>query len=181
MSIIDKALAAVTPQPDDETRTAATEKARGASRTGDWLSLVLDHHDAIRTAFASGRTAKTTAERNAARDALAVVLNGHALAEELVLYPALGQAGEKMHAAHAYLEQTTTKAQMAELENIAASKPAWLDQWAHIEGAVLTHMFEEESDWFLTLKAKGDHQTRLATRYAEEFDRYVGAPQSQAA
>ncbi|MBV5324250.1 MAG: hypothetical protein J0626_02710, partial [Rhodospirillaceae bacterium] len=68
-----------------------------------------------------------------------------------VLYPALGQAGEKMHAAHAYLEQTTTKAQMAELENIAPSKPAWLDKWAHIEGAVLTHMFEEESEWFLTL------------------------------
>lgn len=181
MSLIDKALAAVSPQPDEHTRKAATKKARAASQAGDWLSLALDHHDAIRAAFACGRTAKTAVERNAARDALAVVLNGHALAEELVLYPALGQAGEKMHAAHAYLEQTTTKAQMAELENIAPSKPAWLDKWAHIEGAVLTHMFEEESDWFLTLKAKGDHQIRLASRYAEEFERYAGAPQSRAA
>ena len=84
MSLIDKALAAVTPQPDDETRKAATEKARAASKAGDWLSLVLDHHDAIRAAFASGRAAKTAVERNAACDALAVVLDGHALAEELV-------------------------------------------------------------------------------------------------
>lgn len=181
MSLIDKALAAVTPQPDEATRKSATEKARAASETGDWLSMVLDHHDAIRAAFARGRNARTAAEKNDAREALAVILNGHALAEELVLYPALGQAGEKMHAAHAYLEQTTTKAQMAELENIAPSKPAWLDKWAHIEGAVLTHMFEEESEWFLTLKANGDHQVRLASRYAEEFERYAGAPQSEAA
>ena len=119
--------------------------------------------------------------REMLRKKLAAALNGHALAEELVLYPALGQAGEKMHAAHAYLEQTTTKAQMAELENIAPSKTTWLEKWAHIEGSVLTHMFEEESDWFPPLKAKCDHQVRLASRYAEEFERYAGAPQSRAA
>lgn len=181
MSIVDKALAAVTPQPSEEKRAQATAKARAAASPGDWLSMVLDHHDEIRSAFAAGRAATGAADRTAAFKALALVLNGHSLAEELVLYPAMGQAGEKMHAAHAYLEQTTAKAQMAELENIAPSKQAWLDKWEHIEGAVLTHMFEEESDWFPTLKAKGEHQPRLGARYAEEFGRYVGAPTSQAA
>lgn len=181
MSIVDKALAAVTPQPSEEKRAHATSDARAAAAPGDWLSMVLDHHDEIRSAFAAGRAATGAADRTAAFDALALVLNGHSLAEELVLYPALGQAGEKMHAAHAYLEQTAAKAQMAELENIAPSKQAWLDKWEHIEGAVLTHMFEEESDWFLTLKSKGEDQSRLAARYAEEFDRYAGAPSSQAA
>lgn len=123
----------------------------------------------------AGREAKTAAERTDAMKALALVLNGHSLAEELVLYPALGQAGEKGRAAHAYLEQTTAKQQMAELENIAPSKTAWVDKWEHIEGAVLTHMFEEESDWFLTLQEKAEHPRRLTQRYLEEFGRYTGA------
>ena len=174
MSVIDKALAAITPAPSSEQRAEATEKARAAATPGDWLSAVLDHHDLIREAFAAGRKAKTGAERTRAMKALALVLNGHSLAEELVLYPALGQAGEKVHAAHAYLEQTTAKAQMAELENIAPSKEAWLDKWEHIEGAVLTHMFEEESDWFLTLKEKAEHPERITARYLEEYERYTG-------
>lgn len=181
MSIIDKALAAVTPRPNQDELAQATAKARAESSPGDWLSMVLDHHDAIRAAFADGRAAKGSAERTAAFKALALVLNGHSLAEELVLYPALGQVGEKMHAAHAYIEQTTAKAQMAELENIAPTKAAWLDKWEHIEGAVVIHMFEEESDWFLTLKSKGEHQARLASRYAEEFGRYTGMVPDQAA
>lgn len=181
MSVIDKALAAVTPQPDGEKRAAATAKARSLASKGDWLSLVLDHHEDIRAAFERGRHCKTGEDRVEAMKALALVLNGHSLAEELVLYPALGQAGEKMHAAHAYLEQTTAKAQMAELENIAPSSPAWLDKWEHIEGAVLTHMYEEEHGWFVTLKEKGEHQARLTERYIEEYERYTGGDVRRAA
>ena len=54
MSVIDKALAAVTPQPNEEKRAEATQKARAAASPGDWLSLALDHHDQIRAAFAEG-------------------------------------------------------------------------------------------------------------------------------
>lgn len=177
MSIIDKALAAITPMPSEKKRAEATAEARRVAKPGDWLSQVLDHHDLIRAAFARGRTASNAAERTAAREALAIVLNGHSLAEEVVLYPALGQAGEKAHAAHAYLEQTTAKMQMAELENIAPSKPDWKDKWEHIEGAVLTHMYEEESTWFLELAKSGGSQGRLTERYAEEYGRYVsGSP-----
>ena len=106
--------------------------------------------------------------------ALATVLNGHSLAEEVVLYPALAQAGEKIHAGHAYTEQTTAKMQMAEWENIAPSTPEWKDKLEHIEGAVLTHMYEEESSWFLKLKEKGERQSHLTDRYREEFERYCG-------
>ena len=174
MSVIDKVLAAVTPLPDAGRRADATRRARDVATSGDWLSLVLDHHDLIRSAFEDCKAAASAADRRAAMAALAEVLNGHALAEELVLYPALAQAGEKVHAGHAYTEQTTAKMQMAELENIAPSTPEWKDKLAHIEGAVLTHMFEEESGWFLTLKAKSGHDQRLTERYAEEYQRYVG-------
>lgn len=178
MSVIDKALAALTPQPDTERRAEATERARAAATPGDWLSAVLDHHDEIREAFAAGKQARSAAERTEAMKALALVLNGHSLAEELVLYPALGQAGDKVNAAHAYLEQTTAKAQMAELETIAPSKPDWRDKWEHIEGAVLTHMFEEESDWFLRLREKAEDPARITARYLEEYNRYTHAVQA---
>lgn len=174
MSVIDKALAAITPQPSEEKRREATEKARAAAKPGDWLSLALDHHELIRSAFAEGREARSAADRKAAMQKLALVLNGHAVAEELVLYPAMAQSGHKMQAGVAYSEQTTAKMQMAELENIAPSSDAWVDKWGHIEGAVLTHMFEEEHGWFLHLKEQGEHQARLTARYIEEYERYAG-------
>lgn len=174
MSIIDKIAAAVTPQPNEDKRAEATAKARALATPGDWLGLVLDHHDLIREAFTAGKRAKGAADRTQAMKTLAVLLNGHSLAEEVVLYPALGQADEKAHAAQAYLEQTVAKNQMAELENIPPSTEPWLDKWTHIEGAVLTHMYEEESGWFLELREKAGNQDRLTLRYAEEYDRYVG-------
>jgi hypothetical protein len=174
MSVIDKVLAKVTPPESDQARANATQKARAAAAPGDWLSMALDHHDLIRRAFAEGRTAKSAGDRTAAMQRLALVLNGHSLAEEVVLYPALAQAGEKIHAGHAYTEQTTAKMQMAELENIPPSSDAWLDKWGHIEGAVLHHIYEEESSWFLTLKDKGEKQDHLTARYREEYERYVG-------
>ena len=173
MSIIDKIAAAVTPQPNDDKREVATAAARAVATPDGWLSLVLDHHDLIRDAFAAGKLAKGAAARTEAMKTLALVLNGHSLAEEVVLYPALGHAEEKAHAAQAYLEQTVAKNQMAELERIPPSQSAWLDKWEHIEGAVLTHMYEEESGWFMDLQEKGEDQARLTQRYAEEYDRYV--------
>ncbi len=174
MSVIDKVLGAITPPVSEEKRAEATEKARAASDGSDWLALALDHHAAIKAAFEKGKAATNAADRTAAMQELALVLNGHSLAEEVVLYPALAQAGEKLHAGHAYTEQTTAKMQMAELENIAPSKPEWKDKWEHIEGAVLTHIFEEESSWFLKIKEKAEHQDRLTERFREEYERYAG-------
>ncbi len=175
MSVIDKVLGAVTPPVSEEKRAEATAKARAAADSGDWLSMALDHHDRIRAAFAACRDAEAGDDRRAAMKDLALVLNGHSLAEEVVLYPALAQAGEKMHAGHAYTEQTTAKMQMAEWENIAASTPEWKDKLEHIQGAVLTHIYEEESSWFLRLKEKGENQSRLTERFSEEYERYVGS------
>lgn len=174
MSVIDKVLGAITPPVSAEARAEATANARAIAGTGDWLALALDHHEGIRAAFDACKTADATEDRVVAQKALAVLLTGHALAEEVVLYPALAQAGEKAHAAHAYTEQTTAKMQMAELENISPSTPEWRDKLEHIEGAVLTHMYEEESNWFLELHEKGERQAHLTDRYREEFERYCG-------
>lgn len=174
MSVIDKALAAITPPESDEARAEATQKARAASTGGDWLSLALDHHDLIRQAFEQGRNATDAAGRLAAMKRLAIVLNGHSLAEEVVLYPALAKAGEKGHVGMAYTEQTTAKMQMAELERIDAATEEWKDKFEHIRGAVLHHIFEEEGTWFLELKEKGEDQAWLTERFREEYERYAG-------
>jgi len=144
MSIIDKMLGAVTPPESEETRTAATEKARSVAQPGDWLSAVLDHHDQIRAGFEACREAQDGPARLEAMRRLSRVLIGHSLAEEVVLYPALAKAHEKSHATLAYTEQTTAKMQMAELERIPPEDEAWADKLEHIRGAVLHHIFEEE-------------------------------------
>lgn len=173
MSLIDKALGAVTPPESEEDRAEATRKARAAASSGDWLSMVLDHHDQIRAAFEACRSAPAGAGRVQAMKALALVLNGHVLAEEVVLYPALAKAGEKGHAGMAYTEQTTAKMQMAELERIDPAADDWLEKLEHIRGAVLHHVYEEENQWFIELKEQYDDQAFLTERYQEEFERYV--------
>ncbi|MBI1684096.1 hemerythrin domain-containing protein [Caulobacter hibisci] len=173
MSIVDKVLGAITPPESQEARDKATAKARAAATPGDWLSMALGHHGQIRSAFEQAQSAASPQDRIAALKALATVLNGHSLAEEVVLYPALAKTGEKGHAGQAYTEQTTAKMQMAELERIDPAEDAWREKLEHIQGAVLHHMFEEEGTWFLELKEKAPDQDFLTRRYAEEYGRYV--------
>ncbi|MDR6529579.1 hypothetical protein J2800_000294 [Caulobacter rhizosphaerae] len=185
MSIVDKVLGAITPPETEEARAKATAKARDNATPGDWLSMALDHHGQIRASFAAAREAASAQDRLAAFRALATVLNGHSLAEEVVLYPALAKNGEKAHAGLAYTEQTTAKMQMAELERIDPAAEAWRDKLEHIDGAVLHHMFEEEGTWFLELKEKAPDQDFLTQRFGEEYRRYVfgvaepAAPQAE--
>ena len=176
MSILDKVVAAVTPPESDEARAEARAKAQSAAGAGDWLSMVLEHHRQIEAAFAAVKAAPSAETRVAAQKELAVILTGHSIAEEAVLYPALVAADEKAHATKAYTEQSAAKTQMGLLETIPPMSQDYLDKLEHIRGAVAHHVYEEEGTWFLELKQKlplGD-QTRLSQRYQEEFSRYVG-------
>ena len=105
MSILDKVVAAVTPPESEEARRQARAKAQAAASPGDWLSMVLDHHKHIETAFAAVKAANDAGAQVAAQKKLAVILTGHSNAEESVLYPALAGAGEKGHSTMAYNEQ----------------------------------------------------------------------------
>ena len=74
------------------------------------------------------------------------------MAEEAVIYPALAQAGKQGHANTAYTEQVAAKQQMAALEVMDPMSEDYLDKLGHLEGAVKTHVFQEESDWFIDMK-----------------------------
>jgi hypothetical protein len=177
MSIIDKVVAAVTPPESDEARREARAKARAAATPGDWLSMALEHHVKIEAAFAAVKSASTPATRLAAQKKLALILTGHSIAEEAVLYPALAGADEKGHSTTAYAEQAAAKTQMALLEKLPPMSQDYVDKLEHIRGAVAHHVYEEEGTWFLELKEKvatGD-QVKLSQRFQEEFSRYMGA------
>lgn len=175
MSILDKAIAAITPPVSEEKRQEAHEKARAFAEPGDWLSLILDHHESIEQAFALTRAATSAGERREAQKRLGVLLNGHAMAEEAVIYPALAQAGKQGHANTGYTEQAAAKMQLAALETLDPMSEDYLDKLGHLEGAVFTHVYQEESDWFLDMKqqAPTSDQARATMRYKEEYQRYI--------
>jgi hypothetical protein len=176
MSLLDKAIAAVTPPESQQARDDARAKANAAAEPGDWLSLILAHHLKIEAAFADVQSAEDAGARTAALKALGVILTGHSIAEEAVIYPALAQADEKGQADMAYAEQVAAKMQMAALENLDPLSEDFNDKLEHLRGAVAHHVFEEEGKWFTELKqsASAEVQAKLTQRYDEEFSRYMG-------
>ena len=178
MSIVDKIIGAITPPESEEARREARTKANAAAVQGDWLWLVLEHHQQIESAFAAVKEATTAPQQLAAQKKLAALLTGHSVAEEAILYPALSQGGDTGHATKAYTEQSAAKLQMGLLERLEPLSQDYLDKLEHIRGAVAHHVYEEEGNWFLDIRAKlpQSEQSRLTARYAEEFERYMGGP-----
>ncbi len=183
MSILDKVVAAVTPPESDEQRAEARAKARNAATDGDWLSLVLEHHMQIEAAFTAVKAATDAASRLDAQKRLGLILTGHSIAEEAVIYPALVKAHEQAHSTKAYTEQSAAKVQMALLEDLEPMSQEYLDKLEHIRGAVAHHVYEEEGTWFVELKEKlpPADQTKITFRYQQEFSRYTKESEDSAA
>lgn len=172
MSIIDKVIAAVTPPESEEARAKARQMARAAVAPGDRLSQIIEHHLLLGDAFAAAGDAgsRLTATRK-----LGVLLTGHAIAGESVIYPALAEGAEKTHSGMGYDEQALVKVQMALLEKLEPMSQDFIDKLEHIDGAVTHHTYQEEATWLLELKGNVPAAARLTQRYAGEYDRYVGA------
>jgi hemerythrin superfamily protein len=176
MSFLDKLVAAVTPLESDEERATARHNAEVIASEGGWLSVVLDHHRQIEAAFNHALSASDDASKTAELKRLQLILTGHANAEESVLYPAMTDAGEKADTAMAYEEQAMTKVQLAQLEKLNPSSQEWRDKLEHIQGAVLHHIYQEESSWFPKLQQNVLPADRsfVSQRFIEEFERYTG-------
>ena len=175
MGMLDKVVAAVTPEASDEDRAKARQQARAASGGSGWLSQVLDHHEDVEQAFAAVKAAASANARRSAQKMLAVLLTGHSIAEEAVLYPAMALSDQKGHSGEAYTEQSAAKVQTAALEDLDPMSSDYLDKLEHLRAAVAHHVYEEESSWFLELRQQDSAvQSKLSRRYREEFERYMG-------
>lgn len=177
MGLLDSVIAAVTPEASDEERMKARAGARALSQGSGWLSMALDHHESIEASFAAVRSAKTETAQRAAQKELALILTGHSLAEETVLYPAMALTDQKAHATAAYTEQSAAKVQLSALDDLKPLSRDYLDKLEHLRAAVMHHVHEEESKWFPALRQTGDSpkQAQLSRRFREEFERYAGA------
>ncbi len=177
MSLIDKAIAAVTPPESDQARADARAKAEATARPGDWLSQVLDHHRGIEAQFAAVKAASDPSSRVVEQKKLGVLLTGHAIAEENAIYPAMAGHHQVGHAELAYQEQSAAKMELGLLERLDPLSEDYDDKLEHIRGAVLHHIYSEEGTWFveLTESVTPDEQALIAKRYDEEYSRYMGA------
>lgn len=176
MSILDRLIAAVNLPESENALGEARAMARNAATPGGWLALILEHHIGIEQAFIAVKTASDNTSRTAAFWQLGILLTGHAIAEEAVIYPALAQRRARSPSSVAYDEQAVIKVQMAMLEKLNPMSEHFLNRLSQVEGAVLHHMYCEEGQWYLDLQrelSRAD-QAVLTERYAEEYDRYVG-------
>lgn len=176
MSLLDKIAATLAPPESDEARAEAHRDARVLAAENPWLARVLSQHEDIERGFATALDATSEAAARQAVKELAVLLTAHSVAEEVALYPVLVMEGHKTHATEAYEEQQMTKVQMAELERLAPLTQEWRDKLEHIRGAVLHHVYREESTWFpeLIKEASAGDRAMLEMRFSEEFDRSMG-------
>lgn len=176
MSVLDRVAAAVTPAASDEDRADARRKAEGLASNHGWLQQILAHHRQIETAFAEALGASAPNEKRKACKELGMLLTGHSMAEEAVIYPAVSQHDGKGHAAMAYEEQSMTKVQFALLEQLDPMSQEWREKLEHIKGAVEQHVYQEENSWFPEVAETIDAgtSTMLTERYREEAGRYFG-------
>lgn len=176
MSLIDKVVAAVTPPESDEARANARAKAEAIAQPGDWFSLVLQHHREIEAQFDAVAAAADPAGRRAAQKRLQLLLTGHSVAEEAIVYPSMAGEHQPGHAELAYQEQSAAKMELGLLEKLDPLSQDYKDKLEHIRGAVLHHMYSEEGTWFPQLieAAAAEENRTITARYKEEYARYMG-------
>ena len=176
MSVLDKVAAAVLPAASDEDRAEARRKADAIAPRHGWLQQILSHHRAIESAFAETLGASGPAARHQAAKQLGMLLTGHSMAVEAVIYPAVSSHDSKAHAAMAYEEQSMAKVEFALLEQMDPMSEEWREKLEHIQSAVQQHVYQEESSWFPEVAdaIDPDTSTFLTARYRVEAERYFG-------
>lgn len=173
MSFLDRIAAALAPAASDKQRREARERLTELAVGEAFAEEILAHHHEIEALFAQAR-AQSGAEAQATVHKLAVLLNGHSMAEEAVVYPEVSEHSGKTHAGMAYEEHAMTKVQLAELQKLQPGSKDWTEKLDHIESAVQQHVYQEESSWLpdVIRHAPMDARQRISTEFREYFDRF---------
>jgi len=176
MTTLDNIMGTPAASDTEAARRRARAKARDAARDCPWLAAVLVHHVAIEQAFAGVRAATDASGRRAAQRWLSTLVTGHAIAEEVVLYPAMAAAGQRMHSMLAFNEHNGAKCDLAALETLEPMSRDFIDKLNQLQLENEQHMLAEEGHWFRALARQGaaHEQRRLSARFEEEFNRYMG-------
>jgi iron-sulfur cluster repair protein YtfE (RIC family) len=174
MSFLEKLAETIFPGESDDDRIQARAEATKLARPGDWLAEVLHQHREIDLLFSAALSANGEQQRTAALKKLGQHLTAHSMAEEVVLYPAIANSGDRGDAAMAYEEQSAAKVEMAALESIDPGSVDWHDKLTAIRDAVAHHVYHEEATWYPRLHqaTAASDTARLTARFAEEYGRH---------
>ncbi len=175
MSFLDRIAAAVTPAASDEDRAEARRRIEELSVGEPFAEDIVRQHKQIESLFAEARNAGGAGGQAAVRE-LALLLNGHSMAEEAVVYPEVSEYSGKTHAGMAFEEHAMTKVQLAKLQKLAPGSQEWLEKLEHIEGAVQQHVYQEESSWLpdVIRNAPVEDRQRMSLEYRDYFERFAG-------
>ena len=177
MHTLDLAIARSADADNLARRIKARAKARELGRTCPWLRLVVEQHERIELSFEQVRAASDVASRRSAERDLALLLTGHSVAEEAVLYPAMALGDQKAHSLAGYSEHSQFKVRLALLSNLAPMSKEYEDTLDRLRRDVQWHALDEERSWYPALARSADAavQARLGARFQDVFERYMGA------
>jgi len=173
MSILDRIASTLTPTASEQQRLEARRELEKLAVGQTFAEDILAQHRRIEQLFVETRST-TGAGARAAVSELALLLNGHAMAEEAVIYPEVSENSGKVHAGMGYEEHAMTKVQLAELQKLDPGSQQWLEKLDHIEGAVQQHIYQEESSWLpdVIRNAPAADRQRMSAGFREYFDRF---------
>ncbi|UYV15759.1 hemerythrin domain-containing protein [Porphyrobacter sp. ULC335] len=176
MSFLDRIASALAPAASEEKRMEAREQLEQMAVNEPFAEQILAQHRQIESLFAQARD-ENGPHAQATIEELALLLNGHAMAEEAVIYPEISDHSSKAHAGMAYEEHAMTKVQLAALQKMQPGTQEWREKLDHIESAVQQHVYQEESSWLpdVIRYAPAEARQRMSLNFREYFDRFERA------
>lgn len=127
---------------------------------GDWDEILAAEHEMTLTIFdkmlATDQT--QTFKRKMLLTKLTHALDKHAHQEEMVVYPALREAGIRVEADQLEVEHGEVKTFLYELQEMGADAPNWLETVREFRGLISRHAHMEEEEVFPAFKKDLDEQ-----------------------
>ena len=126
-----------------------------AAASGDWADALATEHKMTLAIFDKilATTNKQTTMRGTLLAKLKYALSKHAIEEEMVIYPALRQAGRTDDADDLTSEHGIVKTYLYELETMPKDSAKWLARVRDFRSMIEEHMREEENEVFPALRS----------------------------
>lgn len=124
------------------------------SMAGDWDEILAAEHELALTIFDKmlATDQSQTFKRRMLLTKLTHALDKHAHQEEMVVYPALREAGIRVEADQLEVEHGEVKTFLYELNEMDADAPKWLETVREFRSAISRHAHMEEEEVFPSFK-----------------------------
>jgi hemerythrin superfamily protein len=121
---------------------------------GDWDAILATEHDATLAIFDKmlATDESQTFKRKMLLMKLTHALDKHAHQEEMVVYPALREAGIRVEADQLEVEHGEVKTFLYELQRMGADSPNWLERVRQFRDLISRHVHMEEEQVFPSFK-----------------------------